>query len=147
MKRILLSFFIILSINSFAQNNRISVQIQTRDCEYLLSISKANNDWYTLDSALIAKGDSIAANTATTNVTISGVYEKVWRDIMKTLRVDVYARAGNTVSRIDNVLSALNISWLNTRLTSDEADITNIWSNNRQLGRKRARKDNDIPTN
>lgn len=147
MKKLLTLIIVIVSINSFAQNNRISVQIQTRDCEYMLSRSKMNNDWYTLDSALLAKADEIANNSATTNVTIAGVPEKVWRDFMRILRLDLFARVGNTVSRIDAALTALNISWLNTRLTSDESDVSIPWTNARQDGRKRARKDNDISNN
>lgn len=147
MKKILILICIIFSINSFSQTNRISVQIQTRDCEYILSRSKVNDDWYTLDSSLLSKGDSIANNSATTLVTIGGVPEKVWRDFMRMLRSDLFARAGNTVSRVDGVLAALNISWLNTRLTNDETEVLNFWTSGRQDGRKRARKENDISDN
>lgn len=144
MKKILSLIVLIISLQCFSQNNRISVQIQTRDCEYILSKSKILDDWYTLDSALMSKGDSIVANNATAPVTLGGVPEKVWRDVMRILRTDLYARAGNTISRVDAALTALNISWLSTRLASDETDVASIWTAVRQAGRKRARKDNDI---
>lgn len=147
MKKILLSICLIASINSFAQNNRISVQIQTRDCEYILWRVKGVDDWYTLDSALLSKGAEIDINAGTTNVTVAGVPEKVWRDFMRALRADFNARIGNTVSRVDAALIALNISWLNTRLTSDESDLLSAWTIARQEGRKRARKENNISNN
>lgn len=147
MKKLLLSILLIVSINSFAQTNRISVQIQTRDCEYMLWRVKGVDDWFTLDSALLSKGAEIDVNPGTTNVTIAGVPEKVWRDFMRALRADCNARIGNTVSRVDAALIALNISWLTTRLTSDESDLSSAWTNGRQEGRRRARKENNISNN
>lgn len=145
MKKILSAVLIIIvSVNSFSQTNRIVVNIQTRDCEYMLSKSKAYDNWYTLDSALLAKGDSIANNAGTAPVTINGVPEKVWRDFLRTLRSDIYARVGNTVTRVDAALRALNITWLNNRMDEDEAAVVTSWTSGRQEGRKRARKENSI---
>lgn len=147
MKKLLIFICVIISANSFAQNNRISVQIQTRDCEYILWRTLGNNDWYTLDSALLSKGAEIDINAGTTLITVAGVPEKVWRDFMRVLRSDLSARVGNTVSRVDAALIALNISWLTTRLQNDEADLTTPWTNGRQEGRKRARKENNLSNN
>lgn len=148
MKKILLSICIILSINSFAQSDsarlKINATIQARDCEVVLFFTKDGGQRFEdLDSTLLTKWRPPAvAPTGTTPVSINDIEVRAWLQIWRMCSDIPSITAGGTTDRIGNVLKLSGHSWLVNRITKDESDRLDMWTDFfRRVGRRYGKKE------
>lgn len=94
----------------------ITLSIQARDVEYISGFIW-NNDFYeNLVDSIKPAYRKLVNPTATTPVVIKG-YTKDFIEVVKMLRNDVCAIKNNSDTRLINLLSALNIPYINTKIT------------------------------
>ena len=126
MKRILL----ILAVLAFTQTTKaqtvdstgikdsveITLSIQARDVEYISGFIW-NNDFYeNLVDSIKPAYRKLVNPTPTTVVKVTG-YTKDFIEVVKMLRNDVCAIKNNSDTRLISLLSALNIPYINTKIT------------------------------
>ena len=126
MKRILL----ILAVLAFTQTTKaqtvdstgikdsveITLSIQARDVEYISGFIW-NNDFYeNLVDSIKPAYRKLVNPGATTTVKITG-YTKDFIEVVKMLRNDVCAIKNNGDTRLISLLSALNVPYINTKIT------------------------------
>lgn len=125
MKRILL----ILAVLAFTQTTKaqtvdstgikdsveITLSIQARDVEYISGFIW-NNDFYeSLVDSIKPAYRKLVNPTPTTVVKVTG-YTKDFIEVVKMLRNDVCAIKNNADTRLINLLSALNVPYINTKI-------------------------------
>jgi len=94
----------------------ITLSIQARDVEYISGFIW-NNDFYeSLVDSIKPAYRKLVNPTATTPVVIKG-YTKDFIEVVKMLRNDVCAIKNNADTRLISLLSALNIPYINTKIT------------------------------
>jgi hypothetical protein len=94
----------------------ITLSIQARDVEYISGFIW-NNDFYeNLVDSIKPAYRKLVNPTATTPVIIKG-YTKDFIEVVKMLRNDVCAIKNNSDTRLISLLSALNIPYINTKIT------------------------------
>jgi len=94
----------------------ITLSIQARDVEYISGFIW-NNDFYeSLVDSIKPAYRKLVNPTATTPVVIKG-YTKDFIEVVKMLRNDVCALKNNSDTRLISLLSALNIPYINTKIT------------------------------
>jgi hypothetical protein len=94
----------------------ITLSIQARDVEYISGFIW-NNDFYeNLVDSIKPAYRKLVNPTATTPVVIKG-YTKDFIEVVKMLRNDVCALKNNSDTRLISLLSALNIPYINTKIT------------------------------
>lgn len=140
----IITFILLVSI-ARAQNTVISVTIQARDCEYIGYFTGGDDQFQDLDSSLKSKfRPAASAPSGTTNVTLGGVTNGAWFQMIHKLRYDPFACFGNNnpFTRIDAVLRALNNAWLTAALDADALDFDNNgYTFNRSRGRARIKRE------
>ena len=93
----------------------ITLSIQARDVEYISGFIW-NNDFYeNLVDSIKPAYRKLVNPTPTTVVKVTG-YTKDFIEVVKMLRNDVCAIKNNSDTRLINLLSALNIPYINTQL-------------------------------
>ena len=94
----------------------ITLSIQARDVEYISGFIW-NNDFYeNLVDSIKPAYRKLVNPTATTPVLVKG-YTKDFIEVVKMLRNDVCAIKNNADTRIINLLNALNVPYINTKIT------------------------------
>src|SRR6185436_14789824 len=110
MKYTLTTLFVFISLVCLSQNTIVAPVIEARDCEVIGYYIKGNDDYQDLDSVLKSKfRPAFSAPSGTTTVTVNGVTNGAWAQLMYTLRRDAYVSLSNNsiFSRIDAALRAL----------------------------------------
>jgi len=127
MKRIVLILSVILAFTQtlkaqtvdstgIKDSVEITLSIQARDVEYISGFIW-NNDFYeSLVDSIKPAYRKLVNPTATTPVIIKG-YTKDFIEVVKMLRNDVCAIKNNSDTRLISLLSALNIPYINTKIT------------------------------
>ena len=94
----------------------ITLSIQARDVEYISGFIW-NNDFYeNLVDSIKPAYRKLVNPTPTTVVKVTG-YTKDFIEVVKMLRNDVCAIKNNSDTRLISLLSALNIPYINTKIT------------------------------
>lgn len=122
MKRIV----IILMVLAFSQTIKaqssddsveITLSIQARDIEYISGFIFNNETYENLVDSIKPAYRKLVNPTPTTVVKITG-YTKDFLEVLAMLRNDVVAIKNSSDTRIATLLSALNVLYINTRLTA-----------------------------
>ena len=94
----------------------ITLSIQARDVEYISGFIW-NNDFYeSLVDSIKPAYRKLVNPTPTTVIKVTG-YTKDFIEVVKMLRNDVCAIRNNSDTRLISLLSALNIPYINTKIT------------------------------
>lgn len=94
----------------------ITLSIQARDVEYISGFIWNNDFFESLVDSIKPAYRKLVNPTATTPVVIKG-YTKDFIEVVKMLRNDVCAIKNNSDTRLISLLSALNIPYINTKIT------------------------------
>ena len=94
----------------------ITLSIQARDVEYMAGFIYNVEFYENLLDSLKPAYRKLVNPTATTPVVIKG-YTKDFIEVVKMLRNDVCAIRNNSDTRLISLLSALNIPYINTKIT------------------------------
>ena len=94
----------------------ITLSIQARDVEYISGFIWKNEFYESLVDSIKPAYRKLVNPTATTPVVIKG-YTKDFIEVVKMLRNDVCAIKNNSDTRLISLLSALNIPYINTKIT------------------------------
>jgi hypothetical protein len=94
----------------------ITLSIQARDIEYISGFIWNNEFYESLVDNIKPAYRKLVNPTATTPVVIKG-YTKDFIEVVKMLRNDVCALKNNSDTRLISLLSALNIPYINTKIT------------------------------
>ena len=113
---VILAFTQTLKAQTVDDSVEITLSIQARDVEYISGFIW-NNDFYeSLVDSIKPAYRKLVNPTATTPVVIKG-YTKDFIEVVKMLRNDVCALKNNSDTRLISLLSALNIPYINTKIT------------------------------
>jgi hypothetical protein len=137
MKKLL--FFILLApLLSHAQNDttKVTTTIQARDWEYIGIYIAHNQTFEDLFDSVKVKFRVASPPTGTTNVAVTATIGELLA-VDQLLRRDPYAIGGSVWSRVNTALGVVNNSYMNTRLTAQQNDDTNLFMNNRSIGRSK----------
>lgn len=93
----------------------ITLSIQARDVEYISGFIWNNEFYENLVDSIKHTYRKLVNPTATTPVVIKG-YTKDFIEVVKMLRNDVCAIKNNSDTRIVNLLNALNVPYINTKI-------------------------------
>ncbi len=114
----------------------ITLSIQARDIEYISGFIFNNESFENLVDSIKPTYRKLNNPTATTAVKITG-YTKDFIDILKLIRSDGTAIKNNVDARLTSLLSALNVPYINSKLT-EFADYDNLlFLSGRSLGKWR----------
>lgn len=141
MKKLITLFFLI-PIFTFAQSDTslVTATIQARDWEYIGIYIGHNRNFENLFDSVKVKFRVETPPSGTTNVAITAtIGELIGVDIL--LRRDPYAIGGNVWSRVNTALLAVGNSYMTTRLNDQQTTDTDLFTNNRLLGRAILRKE------
>jgi hypothetical protein len=94
----------------------ITLSIQARDVEYISGFIWNNDFFESLVDSIKPAYRKLVNPTATTPVVIKG-YTKDFIEVVKMLRNNVCAIKNNSDTRLISLLSALNIPYINTKIT------------------------------
>jgi len=142
MKRIVLILSVILAFTQtlkaqtvdstgIKDSVEITLSIQARDVEYISGFIW-NNDFYeNLVDSIKPAYRKLVNPTPTTVVKVTG-YTKDFIEVVKMLRNDVCAIKNNSDTRLISLLSALNIPYINTKIT----EFNNADNSQFQYGRR-----------
>ena len=113
----------------------ITLSIQARDVEYISGFIW-NNDFYeSLVDSIKPAYRKLVNPTPTTVVKVTG-YTKDFIEVVKMLRNDVCAIKNNSDTRLISLLSALNIPYINTKIT----EFNNADNSQFQYGRRAGKR-------
>lgn len=147
MKYTLTTLFTALAFWAYSQNTIVSAVVQARDCEVIGYYTRANDDYQDLDSSLKSKfRPAFSAPSGTTNVTVGGVTNGTWAQLMYTLRRDAVVSFGNNsvFSRLDANLRAINNTYLTAQLDADATAFDNLGTDRRADGRSRLKHEKNL---
>lgn len=137
MKKLLTLLFVIPFIASAqSDTTKVTATIQARDWEYIGIYIAHNQTFEDLFDSVKVKFRVVSPPTGTTNVPVTAtIGELLAVDIL--LRRDPYAIGGSVWARVNTALGNVNNSYMNTRLTAQQNDDTNLFMNNRSIGRSK----------
>lgn len=142
MKRIILiiGVFFAFTLNIKAQtvsdSVEVTISIQARDVEYITGFIYNVEFYENLLDSIKPAYKKLNNPNATTPVVIKG-YTKDFIEVVKMLRNDVCAIKNNVDTRLISLLSALNVTYINTKIQEfTDADNTQF-SYNRSSGKRR----------
>ena len=119
MKKIALIITILFAFNAKAQtvndSAEITLSIQARDVEYITGFIYNVEFYENLLDSIKPAYKKLNNPNATTPVVIKG-YTKDFIEVVKMLRNDVCAIKNNVDTRIISLLSALNVTYINTKI-------------------------------
>lgn len=127
MKRIVLILSVILAFTQTTKAQtvdstgikdsvEITLSIQARDVEYISGFIWNNEFYESLVDSIKPVYRKLVNPTPTTVVKVTG-YTKDFIEVVKMLRNDVCAIKNNADTRLISLLSALNIPYINTKIT------------------------------
>jgi len=149
MKRILL----ILAVLAFTQTTKaqtvdstgikdsveITLSIQARDVEYISGFIWNNEFYESLVDSIKPAYRKLVNPTPTTVVKVTG-YTKDFIEVVKMLRNDVCAIKNNSDTRLISLLSALNIPYINTKITEFNNADNSQFQYGRSAGKRKLTK-------
>lgn len=141
MKKLLTILAIFFSFSSFGQGTvNITLQVQTRDIEYIASIGiiKGDNVENLWDS-LKVKFRVANPPTGNTTVSITATTDE-WFYIFLPLKTDYISITQNCTSRLEALLRAVNQSYLTAKLDLLDTQIQDSYQTARVVGRFKLRK-------
>lgn len=145
MKKILLSFILLISITSFSQTDsntvKIGVAITFKELNYLGSFIYNNDEHFgDLADTVKVKYRGQADPSEATNVTITGTIG-AWLAVANRLRVDNVAILNNVFKKIDDALKLLTTQTFLIRQLAiyDAADVA-TYQSTKQLGKFKNRR-------
>lgn len=136
----IITLLLLIPLIGRSQNTIVSPVIQARDLEYIGSFLSGDDRFQDLDSSLKSKfRPAFSAPSGTTNVTVGGVTNGTWAQLMYVPLRDVYASQGNNsvFSRVDTNLRALSNTYLTAQLDADATAFDNTTTSFRASGRSR----------
>lgn len=141
MKKILSLIALVISLNSFGQDSvKLTFSLQSRDVEYIASVSSMDNDEGFFDSV---KYKYRVQNEPTGNTLVSITLYTI--DVIHgftKLKNDPTALKANCTSRVETILRALNNVYLTGKLDQLDADDSATFSTMRGVGRFKLKKKN-----
>ena len=114
----------------------ITLSIQARDVEYISGFIWNNEFYESLVDSIKPAYRKLVNPTATTPVVIKG-YTKDFIEVVKMLRNDVCAIQNNSDTRLISLLSALNVPYINTKITGFTNDDNTQFLYGRSAGKWR----------
>ena len=119
-----------------------NVVIKAKDLWYIYTNLPRNNRNEKLDSIIKAKA---RPNTPSDNsdVTVSGIERRVWREVYSSLLTDPVAYFGNVQKRVHDAILLINDVWLNDKVPKDESPINDVYNARVDSGKKLAKKEAD----
>lgn len=140
MKKILSLIPTLAVFTLFAQDSvKITIAPQTRDLEYIAAA------WFN-DNALENFFDSLKVkfrvpSPPTGNTTVSfTAYTMDWVLLIQRLKTDEVALQANCTSRIEALLRAVGQTYLTAKIDDVDTDKIGVYTNRRQFGRSRLRR-------
>ena len=144
-KFILLIGFLAFFLNIKAQtvdstgikdSTEIAINWQIRDIEYVAGFIYQNEFYENLVDSIKPAYRKLNNPNGTSTMTVRG-YTKDFLEVLKMLRNNVVAIRNNTESRLSNLLGALNVPYINTKITANTTADNQQFADGRAVGKFR----------
>ena len=145
MKKIILIITALFAMSANAQtvdstgikdSTEISINWQIRDIEYVAGFIYQNEFYENLVDSIRPAYRKLNNPNGTSTITVRG-YTKDFLEVLKMLRNDVVAIRNNTENRLSTLLQNLNIPYINSRITQNNANDNSQFADGRAVGKFR----------
>ena len=145
MKKIILIITVLFAMSANAQtvdstgikdSTEISINWQIRDIEYVAGFIYQNEFYENLVDSIRPAYRKLNNLNGTSTMTVRG-YTKDFLEVLKMLRNDVCAIRNNAESRLSNLLGALNVPYINARITQNTVNDNSQFADGRAVGKFR----------
>ena len=117
-------------------STEISINWQIRDIEYVAGFIYQNEFYENLVDSIRPAYRKLNNPSGTSTMTVKG-YTKDFLEVLKMLRNDVVAIRNNTENRLSTLLQNLNIPYINSRITQNNANDNSQFADGRAVGKFR----------
>ena len=145
MKKIILIITVLFAMSANAQtvdstgikdSTEIAINWQIRDIEYVAGFIYRNEFYENLVDSIRPAYRKLNNPSGTSTMNVKG-YTKDFLEVLKMLRNDVCAIRNNAENRLSNLLGALNVPYINARITQNTASDNSQFADGRAVGKFR----------